>query len=240
MKVSNPLLPFLLIFMIFGNHGCFGGDQAEEQLEEYGDQEAERNSSNINEYTDETNLVEESGGNLDQEEIEENNEEVDEIDEEIDLGDEIVVNELEVDEDELEDQDNDVGYQLSQVNEEKEANSIISNLSGKEEIDSSATSQKLLLVESNGDKKEDSYYVDPGVLSFSPGTRVVRYINDNGATIYSEKSTSSQSVGILLRGDLLIVNIDGEWAEISKGRYVKTSYLDDGIVARMRIPIPWR
>lgn len=69
--------------------------------------------------------------------------------------------------------------------------------------------------------------------------RVVRYVTADGTTVYDRPDSSATSLSTLFQGDPLVVSIQGEWAEITSGRYVMTSSLSEQMIPRVRGVAPW-
>ena len=69
--------------------------------------------------------------------------------------------------------------------------------------------------------------------------RVVRYVTADGTPVYDRPDSSATSLSTLYQGDPLVVAIQGEWAEITSGRYVMTSSLSEKIVPRQRNESSW-
>ena len=69
--------------------------------------------------------------------------------------------------------------------------------------------------------------------------RVVRYVTADGTPVYDRPDPGASSLSTLYQGDPLVVAIQGEWAEITPGRYVMTSSLSEKIVPRLQGESPW-
>ncbi len=68
--------------------------------------------------------------------------------------------------------------------------------------------------------------------------RVVRYVKAD-TQVHAEASLNSPAVGQLKTGDVIVVKINGEWAEIGAGRFVSNSDLSASIVTAKRSEQTW-
>lgn len=70
--------------------------------------------------------------------------------------------------------------------------------------------------------------------------KVVRYIVADGISAFSQPADNSQVIGTYFQGDAVVVTLQGEWAMVAEGRYIKISDLSDTLVPRVQDPNQWK
>jgi hypothetical protein len=70
--------------------------------------------------------------------------------------------------------------------------------------------------------------------------RVVRYVNAAQAPLFGAANATAASVGQLLKGDRVMVVIEGSYARIADGMFIKVDHLSAKPVARERKDAVWK
>jgi hypothetical protein len=79
----------------------------------------------------------------------------------------------------------------------------------------------------------------PAPAPMTSGDKVVRYVTMDGTPVYGQPSEGS-SVSTLSQGEILLVSISGEWAQISPSAFVSAASLSEMGVPRSRKANGWR
>ena len=80
--------------------------------------------------------------------------------------------------------------------------------------------------------------VQPAQIS-DPTGRSVWYVRANATPVHSQPNTSADSIGKLNRGDNVLIKVDGDWGELSPGRWVQIEGLSRKPVGRNRNSKAW-
>lgn len=71
------------------------------------------------------------------------------------------------------------------------------------------------------------------------GKGIVRYVKAAVAVIRDKPDTKGKEIGKLEKGDNILVQINGEWAEIGPGKYVSVKDLSEQAVGRPKKKKGW-
>ncbi|NRA43650.1 MAG: hypothetical protein HRU09_01710 [Oligoflexales bacterium] len=144
-----------------------------------------------------------------------------------------------------------IGESTGDYNDANALNNINDLGDGLNELESNSLSNNQILSdEALGNDLQGAYDANSlggnAVVSPSVGDapsdnsdRVVRYVTSDGTPVYDRPDSSAASLSTLFQGDPLVVAIQGEWAEITSGRYVMTSSLSEKIVPRLKGESSW-
>jgi hypothetical protein len=104
-----------------------------------------------------------------------------------------------------------------------------------------AAEQEEAVAQEEAAPADDTFPSDSGTDEMPPGKAkwVVRYIGQDSTAIYSKKESTSKTEQRLTRGDHVFVVIEGDWAKLSKDRYLRTSSLKSLAVPRTRRRNEW-
>ncbi|MBP6218890.1 MAG: hypothetical protein KA436_09915 [Oligoflexales bacterium] len=70
--------------------------------------------------------------------------------------------------------------------------------------------------------------------------RVVRYVRQDGIKAFSSQDDKSEAKASYKQGDPLVVLIQGDWAQITDGYFIKTAELSEKLVPRKKSSQTWR
>jgi hypothetical protein len=81
----------------------------------------------------------------------------------------------------------------------------------------------------------------PAATEFSaaPGDVRVYYVNASSATLHNSPDAASQSVGALLKGDPVLVKVEGNWANVMNRGWVELASLSMSPVSRGKPAKSW-
>lgn len=99
-------------------------------------------------------------------------------------------------------------------------------------------------LDQSGNDLEDAFTDTNAAYDAAPGPtgdgeRVVRYVIEDGVSVYSEASASAEVVATLTKGLPLMVVDMGEWSQIDGSRYVRTESLSEVLIPRHMQPAKW-
>jgi pyruvate/2-oxoglutarate dehydrogenase complex dihydrolipoamide acyltransferase (E2) component len=82
----------------------------------------------------------------------------------------------------------------------------------------------------------------PAPAPSAPATssRVVRYVNTDKVDIHGQPADGAPTVGMLLKGDRVMVVEENGWGRISDNMFIKLDQLSNRAVARDRQPAHWQ
>jgi hypothetical protein len=84
--------------------------------------------------------------------------------------------------------------------------------------------------------------VEPVAETMKPvveAKRVVRFVTENGVSVYSQAKAGASEVGKLNKGDRILVIEEGDWARITDSMFIKVEDLSSKAVARERTKRVW-
>lgn len=115
-------------------------------------------------------------------------------------------------------------------------------LESEEIADSDAIEEEINDIQGNIDEQVESEPPPeqevPVTSPTSPG--VVRYVTANSLNIRESASTEAKVVGMLHRGDTVVVELEGDWAKLSNGHYVSAKLLSSEPIGRERKQKEWQ
>ncbi|MFK7825696.1 MAG: hypothetical protein AB8G05_16205 [Oligoflexales bacterium] len=219
--ISTLLNCFFLLFslMLWSCASGDGSQQADEQFEQEDEQFAQDQEDD---YDQEEDVAE--GGEVDEEGMEE-------YQDANDLSNQTMEEEGagEYDDANL-DTANELGEGLGGLEQGNQAltdDTLGNDLQGSYDGNLNPLATEVASVPSMGDAPADS------------SDRVVRFVTADGTPVYDRPDAGASSLSTLYQGDPLVVSIQGEWAEITSGRYVMTSSLSEKMIPRPQGESPW-
>jgi hypothetical protein len=79
----------------------------------------------------------------------------------------------------------------------------------------------------------------PSMNSAVDKSRVVRYVSKDQATVHGQPDEKAETVGKLMKGDMILVVETNGWGKISDTMYIRLNSLSKKAVPRTRNPAVW-